>query len=303
MRNTVASVLVVTLALLGGCANEGRQEEGDVAPSPEPRSLKSDEALAGAMTYWGQKIDIACPSRFDIPARPPNGPVDDIRGLRLGVSADTAIRFAQCRDGRPADSVYLEDNANFNRSAGGLKIRTAASVATGKFPERWPRRRNALDIDMESAFASTDAVWHFIMDGMPGKEKVYAVWLEQPFAEGAQPSVDSQMSALKNKYGEPNYRDDRGRSFWLYKPDGTKVPDFERDLLRHCSFAINTDGRSLQYDTECGLTIAAEVRPSRNNLLTDRVIVALFNPSELFKYQQNEFDVERADVMVWTTSA
>jgi len=296
MRFKTARLLATSaaLALLAGCGNGGQKADGNVIDAPAPRELTADEGPSGAMTYWGKKIEVVCPGSFTIPARAANAPADDIRGLRIGVTGETAIRFAQCKDGTPLDSVYTEEDAQFRRNTGGLKIRTMATVATGAFPPRWRGNgANVLDMNPSDRLVRTDATWRFIMDGMPGREKLYAMWLEQPFPKNAMPTVASQWAALKGKYGEPNYTDDRGRAYWLHTPDGQPIPAFNRDLLRTCSYQISASTQALQWGPDCGLIVTAEVQPDQNPLIARIAYVAVFNPAALSDYQTNHFEAER----------
>lgn len=283
-RPLFAAPLALALAACGG---------SQPTEAPVERALKQDEGPSGAMTAWGKKLEIDCPSGSDIPRRPDGAPVDDIRGLRLGVTAERAIRFAQCPDGDEVDSVTEEGTlAQYRRDQAGLKIRTSASVATGQHRSRW-RNRDVFNEDLSKVLERTTAVWRFQMDGMPGQEKLYAMWLDQPFAEGERPTIESQVAALKAKYGEPNYTDDRGGLFWLHLPDGKPIPQFDRQLLQNCSRSIGATNQSMQWGPDCGLVVAAEVRPSRNPLQAASVHVAIFDPAKLWDYQENRFAAER----------
>ena len=223
--------------LLASC---GDGSESAAKPA-EQRELAADEGPSGAMTFFGDKVEIDCPGNFGIPKRAAGAGVDDIRGLRLGVPGETAVRFAQCPDGDEADSIYLEDGStSLQRNALGLKIRTSATVAGGEHKDRWGGRINVMAMDPRDRLQSTDAIWRFTMDGMPGKERLFAMALDQPFAEGSQPTVESQVAGLKAKYGAPNYTDDRGRMFWLHLPDGKPIPAFDRALLQNCSFSTDS---------------------------------------------------------------
>lgn len=296
MRHQAAMVLAAAsmLAVLAGCGKKGQGPDGNVLAAPEPRALAADEGPSGAMTYWGEKIDVVCPGSFAIPPRAADAPADDIRGLRLGVTGETAIRFAQCKDGAALDSIYIADDAEFRRDARGLKINTMASVSTGALPPRWRgNNANVMDMNPSDRLERTDTTWRFIMDGMPGREKLYAMWLEQPFAKGAEPTVASQWAALKGKYGEPNYTDDRGRAYWLHTPDGKSIPAFNRDLLRSCAYQISASSQQLQWGNDCGLIVTAEVQADQNPLLARIAYVAVFNPSALYDYQTNHFEAER----------
>ena len=277
------------LMLVAACGGTAE----DAGEKPVERALKADERPSGAMTAWGKKLEIECPRRFDIPARAEGTPVDDLRGLRLGVPGEIAVRFAQCPDGKEADSLYYEGGGlSFRRNEAGLEIRNFASVATGTFPARW-RAPDIMNTNLVDQFEKPQAVWHLLMDGMPGQERLFGVWLDQLFPEGARPTTESQLAALKTKYGEPNYTDSRGGLYWLHLPDGKPVPAFDREGLRRCAYSVSASNRSLQWSPDCGLVIAAQVMPAQNPLQAQAVHVAIFDPAKLWDYQENRFAAER----------
>ena len=298
-RLTMMTAAAATLVLLGGCGkgSKGLDATGNVTAAPTPRALAADEAPSGAMDYWGKKIDIVCPAAFPILPRAPGDPIDDIRGLRLGVSGETAIRFAQCKDGKPLDTIYQEDDAGFRRETRGLKIRTQATVTAGVFPNRWRSSGDIFDTAVSDRLQRTDAIWHFVMDGMPGHEKLYAMWLEQPFAAGSQPTVESQWAALKTKYGEPDYTDDNGRAYWLHLPDGKPIPAFNRDLIHRCANALAAGFQQFSYSEECGIIVSADIAKAENPLLARSVYVAALDAAGLYRYQANQFEAERDELL------
>ena len=102
MTHATKLVLAAAALSLAGCGSGG-----DGAKPSETRDLAAGEGPSGAMTYYGKKIEVDC-GGIAIPPRADGGAVDDLRGLRLGVPLDTAVRFAQCPDGKEADSVMLE---------------------------------------------------------------------------------------------------------------------------------------------------------------------------------------------------
>jgi hypothetical protein len=293
-----------TLAALGVLTLAGCGKDPAKAKPPAERVLPANEAPHGAMTYFGKTLDIDCPRRFDIPARPPGAAVDDVRGLRLGVPYETAIRFAQCRDGKAVDSVFADGTGtSFSRNNGGLTIHESASVATGAFPEKWNYRVNVMDMDLTAKLKDKDALWRMTFDGMPGQERLYAVWLEQPFAQGAQPTLQSQVDALKAKYGPPSLEDtERHSLYWIHLPDGKPAPAFDRDRLRACASSISASNEALSWGPDCGLVVTATVDPAANPLQARAVKVAMFDPAKLWDYQEHHFETER-DALLQTKAS
>lgn len=276
--------------LLAACGRGG----GEVRPA-EPRALKQGEGPHGAMSYSGQKIALKCPGRFDMPPLTAGAPADDVRGLRLGVPYDTAVRFAQCPDGKEADSILAEGfGPSFSRDNRGLKIRTSAYVAVGKHPETPKRDRNPMDFNPSKGLADVSSVWKFVADGMPGKEMIYAIWRSQPFKEGEQPTIQSQADALTAKYGPPTVSDEDGRRLaWLQSPDGKPMPAFDRGRINICKYAIDPRNESLNWGPDCGRVIVARLEPTQNLQQAREVSVAVFDPAKLWDYQEHRFEAER----------
>jgi hypothetical protein len=276
--------------LLAACGKGG----GEVKPA-ETHALKAGESQHGAMTYGGQKIALKCPSRFDIPPPAQGAPADDVRGLRLGVPYDVAVRYAQCPDGKEADSILAEGfGPNFSRDNRGLKIRSSAYVAVGKLPDKPKPNRNVMDFDPSKGLEDVQSVWKFLADGMPGKEMIYAIWRTQPFAEGEQPTIQSQVAALTAKYGAPTVTDEDGRRLaWLQTPDGKPAPAYDRNLINRCKYAISATNESLNWGPDCGRVIVAEIEPTQNLQQARSVSVAVFDPAKLWDYQEHHFETER----------
>ena len=286
MKTMTIFAAVTTLAL-AGCGDKGSDK-----PS-QTRDLAADEGPSGAMTYDGKKVEVACGSAA-IPKRAEGAPVDDLRGLRLGVSLDAAIRFVQCPDGGEADSILLEgDGPRLSRDEAGLNIRSFVRVATGRHQARWGAT-DVLNYDPRNRLETVDAEWSLYADGMPGQEKLYALWLTQPFAKGGEPTVASQRTALEAKYGKPSLVGDRGELFWLYGPDGKPLPEFDREKLRECSAGIALHGQRMNWRPDCGLTIVAQVNTAYDNpQIAQGVRVALFDAAKYYEYEVNGFPAER----------
>jgi hypothetical protein len=289
----------LTLSLAGACAiglvvTACGKGGGEVKP-PETRALKQGEGLHGAMSYGGQKIEIRCGSRFDIPPLAAGQPADDVRGLRLGVPYDVAVRYAQCPDGKEADSILAEGfGPSFSRDSRGLKIRTSAYVAVGTHPDQPKRDRNPMDFNPSKGLAEVASVWKFLADGMPGKEVVYAIWRTQPFKDGEQPTIQSQVDALTKKYGPPTVTDEDGRRLaWIQTPAGKPAQAFDRNLINTCKYAISASNESLNWGPDCGRTIVAEISPTQSLQQARSVSVAVFDPARLWDYQEHRFETER----------
>ena len=276
----------------------------DAAREATPRALEADEGPHGAMSYKGEKLEIDCPGKFPVPKREQGSPVDDIVGLRLGVPYNVAVRFAQCPDGEEADSILQEGfGTRFHRDERGLQIKTSAAVAVGSFPSKL-KGIDYMKADPSDFLEKVDSVWTFVADGMPGREIVYGIWRRQPFAEGSQPTIDSQVKALAAKYGTPTVADENGRTlYWMQTPQGAPIPVFDRDLINRCKYGVSARGQNLSYNGECGRVVTAMVEPAQNLVQARSVSVAVFDPARLWEYQNTRFEAERDAVIAQEAGA
>lgn len=281
------------LLLVAACSEGGRSNDSAAAQPAATRDLAADEGPSGAMTYYGQKVEVDCDD-VAIPPRAAGTPVDDVRGLRLGVPLDTAMRFVQCPRGEEADSVMLEGGGpELGRDDAGLKIRSFVRIASGAHKARWSGV-DVLNYDPRNRLEQVDSEWSLYADGMPGREKLFAVWLTQPFAKGSEPTIASQRAALQKKYGNPHFIGDRGEMHWLYGGDGKPIPQFDREKLRNCAASISLRGTQMNWRPECGLTVVARVDEAYGNpQLAQAAHVAVFDSARYYDYEVNRFPAER----------
>ncbi|MBS0331201.1 MAG: hypothetical protein JSS35_00400, partial [Proteobacteria bacterium] len=192
---------------------------------------------------------------------------------------------------------------SFSRDNRGLKIRTSAYVAVGVHPDKPKYDRNPMDFNPSKGLAEVHTIWKFVADGMPGKELVYGVWRIQPFKDGEQPTIQSQVDGLTKKYGPPTATDDNGRRLaWVQTPDGKPAPAYDRNMINLCKYAVSASNESLRWTPDCGRVIVAEIEPTQNLAQARSVSVAAFDPAKLFDYQEHHFETER-DALVSAQAA
>jgi hypothetical protein len=82
--------------------------------------------------------------------------------------------------------------------------------------------------------------------------------------------------------------------FWLYGPDGKRLPDFDREKLRQCSHGIAIYGTQMNWRPDCGLTIVAQVDTAYSNpQLAQSVQVAMIDAAAYYDYEVNRLSAER----------
>jgi len=254
-----ASVAFPCLLVLAACSKP--------APPAPVMPAKSDVHAMKIATGPAQPTaKPVCPSSFNIPARPQDAPVDDVRGIRPGTSLDDAILYFRCQ------YPELEFNKPVNRTlAQGMNMRGVRGENDGindwsglDFHERQIRVR----FDLKAPGLR----YRFRSFGEEGQEIVYGIWQDQNF-ETDKPSVDKARDDLIAKYGKPGKLEDNpGETLIEWKFNSGGIPlNAKSEEFRHC----DASGRS--WGEGCGLTIMARMyKDHPNNLLARSLEVGVF---------------------------
>lgn len=173
---------------------------------------------------------------------------NDIMNIDLGMSADDALKIAQCNDEGLAVNVSDEG---------------APALPDGSKP------RVQISLQKED-----DLVNVFLM-GMPGEEKVYGLVRVKTFAEGTEPTVAQMRTQLLDKYGPlvpdrtfgADYRrnaENLNEQAQALSPDGQ--PLF-KDIYskRDCAEYFGQNDSLAQLSGDCGFTKKMEIRPKYGN--------------------------------------
>lgn len=266
----LVSVLLLT-GLLCACGASDPQAPGRVATERKPTPTGNATAAEVAEETRG---DIACPADIESPARAVNAPVDDVVGVRPGLTFEEAANVVMC-----AGELLVVSPAStrgFNIKTYGASIRqgfsarfaedriekTSQQIMKEMQDEAMSRSGNAVRADMKAG----QAKWYVTTMGLPGKERVIAVAREEWFAEGRNPTMDSVAQALIKKYGEPTRRQVLPHIImlsWIYDPSGRLVPETS-PLANQCVAMSDPDGGT-SFSPDCGVVVAAQVRPMQDN--------------------------------------
>jgi len=274
-RGSMSRLLRVTLAWavlsMAACGSKSANNAttGTAKSSPAaPLGPASAEQVAKE-----NRGNVKCPANVPT-AQPAGAQVDDVTGVRPGMSWDDAANLVLCDN--PLMVVTENPSRGYNINTYGQHIRQGFD---GKFAEprvvsnpqqtvaemmnqSLARANNAyatpLPIGQSRYFVSTM--------GLPGQERVLSVAREESFAEGKQPTVDSLKQALIAKYGEPSQENDNGvnsRLYWEYDPSGAKITQGS-PRLGICRIDVGSDAAT-SLSTGCGLTVGAGIEGARNN--------------------------------------
>lgn len=265
----LATTLFAVL-LLAGC---GGDDEDIGLPDPSSgRGGAAEEVKSAEEVAEAAREDLDCPADVDTPPRAEGAPVDDVVGVRPGLTYDEAKNLVLCTH----ELLIAQEGARgFNMQTYGQTIRQGF---TARFAERektadelrkeitegWmDRAGNAVQQDMLPG----QSKWYVGAMGMPGQERVIAVAREEWFEEGKNPTGESVAQALIKKYGQPSrtHENQYGHRTldWIYDPRGRPVTETS-PLFQQCTGISDPDGGT-NYSPDCGLVVQARVSPLDSN--------------------------------------
>jgi hypothetical protein len=268
MRNRHLVVAVIAIGWLA-CG-----DDSDDLGLPDPSSGRGsarEEVKSAEEVAEEKRGDVDCPADIDTPDRAEGAPVDDVVGVRPGLSYDEAKNVVLCSH----EMLVLEEGSRgFNIQTYGQTLRQGF---TAKFAERektadevrkemeqgWmDRAGNAVVRDMGPG----QAKWYVATMGLPEQERVIAVAREEWFAEGKNPTATSVADALVKKYGPPSRSfetESQRRIDWIYDPRGRPVGETS-PLYQSCMGISNPDGGT-NFSPDCGLVVQAMVMTLPSN--------------------------------------
>jgi hypothetical protein len=279
-------ILAATL-VLAACGNA---QQAATSGSP-PEGAPVEQAAAAASDPQGPFFDPAltrprCPARVDT-ARYPGADVVDVR---LGMSRDEALAILHCE--RPAFSVRGGGSLLGSRFDRGELGPQSFTVLNG---QRQPC--DSMDAMMNVAgggcragtflFEGTTESIAVETPGMPGQQRVLAVWRRQLFEASRLPAVDDVVAGFVRKYGAATQRQNetwQTTLHWAWDSVGNPLT-VVNPLFRECANNLNpVEGSSQRWSEGCGQTIAVQVTRSNDNPgLASEYHVALINQSAFYR--------------------
>lgn len=282
---STAPLSLLGLALLLGTAappaqalDPKRAPEAQTAlasPPPLWAGARGSRRGADSASAAASRPAVSCPAPPG-PARPRGAAVDDILGVRPGLSYDEALALVACSD--PQLNVK-EDNGRASRAPTyGLPIRTG-------FQARLVRadRQSAvaafvppvgLDTGVGADLLPGEVRWLVAAFGVPGKEKALHVVRRERYGADKSPAMDVVEAALKAKYGVPSSvkRPDTvvaGQQYvakyvWAFSPEGAPLAAAQLFSSSCAGMPMGPDA-AYQYVQGCGVVVAANVRSVGSN--------------------------------------
>jgi hypothetical protein len=290
MRHILLSLLVA--AALAACGESGNDPAGQ-AESAKPANASAAKSAnpgnaSAAEVAREARGKLKCPPRLTTPARAAGAPVDDIVGVRPGLSYDEAAHLVMCSHDLMV--VAADNRARFNIPTHGQSLRQGfhgrfAQARVQKTSKDYMREMQDAAIARGTNRAIRDvgpgeAKWYVGTMGTPGAERVTDVAREEWFAEGKQPTVASVEKALTDKYGPPTERlQGDGGLRWAYDTFGRPITEAS-PLFRAC-YANAYVNSGVNFSPDCGVVVAARITPMRDNpAIAQSMIVIVVNQAE-----------------------
>lgn len=238
-------------------------------PAPETTAATATAVAADA------RGKLECPAKIETPARNRNAPVDDVLGVRPGMTYEEAAAVVLCTNELivvlPATSRGVDVKTyghkvrqGFNARFAEPKVQKTSKQHMQEMQDRTlARSSNRVVQDLKPG----QVKWFVGTMGVPGSERVISVAREEWFEEGRNPTVSNVEQALRQKYGTPtkNPQTSGGRTLtWIYDPLGRRVTETTSPLFSKCNGTADPNGGA-HFSPDCGIVVSAVIFPMRNN--------------------------------------
>jgi len=265
-RTRFAMALVAAL----GVAACGSDDDDIGLPDPSSGRRGGEDLASAEEVAENTRGDVDCPADIDTPERADGAPVDDVVGVRPGLTYDEAVNVVLCTHDM---LVATADGRGFNIQTYGQTLRQGFGA---RFAEAEKSSQEIMKEMQEGFMArSGNAVtqdmlpgqskWSVTTMGLPQQERVISVAREEWFAEGKNPTRDAVAKALIEKYGTPS-RDlttSQRMIWWIYDPRGRLATETS-PLYTQCGGISDPDGGT-NFSPDCGLVVHAQIVPMPSN--------------------------------------
>jgi hypothetical protein len=273
MNKAICAISLLLSGVLAGCGSgesDGGSGGGESSPA---KAAPSGEATAEQVAKESRG-KLKCPPKVATAPRAAGAPVDDVVGVRPGMTYEEAANLVMCS--HELMVVNADASRRFNiqtygetlrqgfsaRFAEPRVVKTSQQIMQEMQDRAMARSSNRVVRDMQPG----QSKWYVGTMGMPGQEKVIGAAREEWFPEGAYPTVASVEQQLIGKYGTPTRNQKAGSAVhltWAYDPFGRLITETS-PLFHRCNGAADPDGAT-NYSPDCGIVVAAHIAALRDN--------------------------------------
>lgn len=268
MRFGTLSGLLVAVCALAACSGGDSGSGATFGGDPGSSGGNATSAQEVARQARGK---VKCPAKISTPPRAEGAPVDDVVGVRPGMTYDEAANVVLCTHDLLV--VKQDDMRTFRIQTYGQKLRHGFNARFAEPPKSGQQIIAEMQ-DRATARGNNQAIedmqpgqskWYVATIGLPGEEKVLSVAREEWFAADRYPTLASVQKALVDKYGQPtdahaeqNYQTKTYRMQWRRNSRQQPAPE------GYCSTGADPDGAT-NYSPDCGISVAANLRQRADN--------------------------------------
>lgn len=268
-----AGIVILGLALTA-CGSKEPESTATGAASTEqtPKAAPSGNASAEQVAEEARG-NVKCPARIKTPPRAANAPVDDVVGVRPGMTYEEAANVVMCSNDLMVVTGPITRGFNIQTYGQELRQGFTARLAEPRVEKTSKQIMEEMQDDMMARSGNRvrydlqpgQSKWNVTTMGLPGEEKVIGAGREEWYAEGKNPTMASVADALVKKYGTPSIdQDNPGQRFirWVYDPFGRLATETS-PIRNQCAGTGASGGVNLSPD--CGIVVEARVTPMRDN--------------------------------------
>ncbi len=287
---------ISTLLLLTACG--GSDDSGAVS--------------SGSNEVTDQQPQIAkvnCPAVLTTAARASDQPVDDVVGVRLGLSYDEVSNVALCRN----SEFKIDSSSEWGRSFAkysSLDMRRILRATNGEectwqevarsnrgtgFGSTSREHRCSTDQFKKGIKDATETLI-VLFNGVYGKEKANGIWHSRVFLKDEEPSVDALIKSLTDKYGSPQKivkKKSSTKIVWVHDTRGRLMSE-SNQLFNRCLDIDPVFSNAQRLTSACGLTISVLIDHVRDSeILAGHMYIALMDQKNFIdETEQFKIDIE-----------
>ena len=270
----VSGVMVLLAAALVACEKPNEAKPASTAAAAAKSKPAGQGAASAEQVAKEARADLSCPAKIKSAPRASGAPIDDVLGVRPGLSYDEALNAVLCTHDLLVAQVDI--TRGFTIQTHGQKLRQGFGARSAEPRLEWDAKRAQKEA-MESITArSGNAVrpdmkpgqtkWFVGTIGLPGQERVINLARDEWFEAGANPTIASVEQALATKYGKPTKRQNsNGQRYftWSYDPANRQITETS-PLFNRCSGSASPNA-GVNLSPDCGTVVSALIYPLRDN--------------------------------------
>lgn len=273
MRVLSALTVLAAAGLLAACGGSqtGGGGTGQTAADSPPSAPKGNASAEDVAEE--QRGDVDCPAQINTPPRAEGAPVDDVVGVRPGMTYEEAANVVMCTNDLMV--VTGPTTSGFNIQTYGQTLRqgftarlaeprvekSSKQIMEEMQDDMMARSGNAVRYDL----APGQSKWTVTTMGMPGEEKVIAAGREEWFEAGKNPPIAGVRDALLKKYGPVTIDQSNAGQLWMrwvFDPFGRLATETS-PIYSSCAGTGASGGVNLSPD--CGIVVQAIAVPMPDN--------------------------------------